>query len=288
MPDSFPRIRARAREDQSAMRRHISRRWTVFHARSAAAFMVSCCLVSPDASLAQQSRTDRSAALFVLSGGVAGAGLALAYVIPPAEGWLVSDEAAFPIGVAAGLAAALTVRVAARNADPSAARSPRLRVDAGAGGKFDLDCSLGYRQPLGDRSELDAAILISSDTWERHEVETRCDPILGCITGTFLTAYSYQQSVTVLVRGIRHLAATSAWSPTIFVGAGPTVMRSESQDRSSRHTGLTLDGGLGVERGRRYRWTAVIGVRAIPLGSVDEATIDEPSWYVRIGVAWAG
>ena len=257
-------------------------------ARGALALALFGCLLSPLVCQGQQERNDLSGGRLALWGGLSGAGLALAYVNPPGEGWLVSDESALPFGVALGLGAAVIVRAAGRDTDVSIGRRPRLRVSVGTGGELDLDYSLAYRQPLGSRSELDVAILVASDTWERLETQTRCGGILGCITGTFLTDYAYQQSVTALLRGILHLAATSAWSPTISVGGGPTVLHVESAGAASRHTGVLLDAGAGIEHGRRYRWTAATGVRATPIGSVDEASIDDLTWYVRVGLALGG
>jgi len=255
--------------------------------RRAAVLTVLVCLLSPGEGRGQQERNGLPGGVLALWGAVAGTGLAVVYISPPGEGWLVSDEVALPFGVVLGLGTALLANAAASDIDSSAGRRPRFRVTAGTGGKLDLDYSVGYRHPIGPRTELDAAILIMNDTWEQFETQTRCG-ILGCITGTYLTGYSYQQSVTALVRGIHHFSATSSWNPTVAVGGGPTVVHFESKSGESRHTGLLLDAGAGIERGHRYRWTATTGVRVTPIGSSDEATVDDFTWYVRLGVALGG
>ncbi len=204
------------------------------------------------------------------------------------EGWLVSDGAALPIGIITGLGSALIASFGADGVEPSIGRRPRLRATAGTGVGFDLDYSVGVRYPVGPNFEIDAAVLIVSNSWERSETQTRCGPIIGCITGTFLTEYASEQSVTAMVRAVRRLSSNSRWNPTVSLGAGPGVVHIETEAGTQESTALVLDLGLGLERGRRYRWTAETGARLVPLGSLDEVRLDDPSWYLRLGLAWGG
>jgi hypothetical protein len=257
---------------------------------AAATLALVGCLLSPTTCLGQQNQelNRLSGGVLALWGGLSGLGLAAAHVNPPGSGWLVSDGTALPVGIALGLGAALIVHTAGRNSDPSLGRRPRLRFSVGTGVNPDVEYSLGFRQPIGTQWEMDAAILVASDTWERIETQTRCAYLLGCYTGSFITAYTYQQSVTAHIGGVRHLSRTSALNPTIFVAGGPTVTDVASDEGTSRHAGVALVGGLGIERGQRYRWTGATGVRLTPVGSSDQAAIDDFIWYVRIGLALGG
>lgn len=118
--------------------------------------------------------------------------------------------------------------------------------------------------------------------------ETRCGDIIGCFTGTFLTAHAYEQSVTARLCAIYHPWPSSSWSPAIAVGGGPTAVHVDVDDDIVRRDGLAIDVRLGVERGRGVRWTASIGVRATPIGSVAEGRVDHVGWYVRAGLAFGG
>ena len=250
--------------------------------------VVAICLILPESGAGQEPNSHLSRRALLLWGGVSGLGLAVAYINPPGEGWLVSDGAALPLGIVTGLGSALIVSFAAGEVDPSIGRRPRLRVTAGTGVGLDLDYSLGVRYPVGPDFEIDAAVLIVSNSWERHETETRCGPFIGCITGTFLTEYAWEQSVTALVRGVRRLSANPKWNPTVSLGAGPGLTHVETEDGTQESTALVLDLGLGIERGRRYRWTAETGTRLVPLGSLDQVRLDNPTWYLRLGLAWGG
>jgi hypothetical protein len=260
---------------------------SVTRQRLSATLVLACCLLGPVGAHGQLPDNSLSAAALAVWGAISGAGLAAAYMDPSGEGWLVSDDAALPLGVAVGIGSALLVHSAGNDVAPSASRRPRLRVTAGLGGHFDLDYSLAYRRPLGDRSELETAILIVNDSWERVEVQTRCGGFFGCITGNFLTAYSYQQNVSVVVRGMRELVSNSPWNPTVAVGGGAGIIHVESDTNESRHAVIPLDVGVGIERGQRYRWTTTAGVR-VTLGSAGPARIDNPTWYARIGLALGG
>ncbi|MEJ2541861.1 MAG: hypothetical protein P8188_18155 [Gemmatimonadota bacterium] len=250
--------------------------------------VVAICLILPDSAAGQEPGSHLSRGALLLWGGVSGLGLAVAYINPPGEGWLISDGAAFPVGIVTGLGSALIASVAAGEVEPSIRRRPRLRVAGGTGVGLDLDYSVGVRYPVGPDFEIDAAVLIVSNGWERYETETRCGPFIGCITGTFLTEYAWEQSVTALVRGVRRLGADPNWNPTVSLGVGPGLTHVETEAGTERSTALVLDFGLGMERGRRYRWTAETGARLVPLGSLDQVRLDNPTWYLRLGVAWGG
>jgi hypothetical protein len=257
---------------------------------AAALLALAGCLLSPTLCRGQQiQEPDRvSGVVLALWGGLSGLGLAAAHVNPSGPGLLMSDETAFPLGLAVGVGTALVVHAAGRSFDPTVGRRPRLRFSAGSGGSPDVEYSLGIRQPVRTNWEVDASILVASDTWERSETQTRCSLLIGCYTGNFITAYSYQQSAAAHVGGVRHLSATSEWYPTIFAAGGPTVTSISSDDGTSRHTGISVGGGVGVERGGRYRWTGVTGVRLTPIGSTPQATLDDFTWYVRLGLALGG
>lgn len=250
--------------------------------------IIAVCLILPESAAGQEPNSHLSRGALLLWGGVSGLGLAVAYINPPGEGWLISDGAAFPIGILTGLGSALITSFAADELDPSISRRPRLRVAAGTGVGLDLDYSVGVRYPIGSHFEIDAAVLIVSNSWERYETETRCGPFIGCITGTFLTEYAWEQSVTALVRGVRRLGADSKWNPTVSLGAGPGLTHVETEAGTQKSTALVVDFGVGMERGRRYRWTAETGTRLVPLGSLDEVRLDNPTWYLRLGLAWGG
>jgi hypothetical protein len=250
--------------------------------------LVAICLILPESAAGQEPNSHISRGALLLWGGVSGLGLAAAYINPRGEGWLVSDEAALPLGIITGLGSALITSFAADDVEPSISRRPRLRVTVGTGVGLDLDYSVGVRYPVGPDFEIDAAVLIVSNSWERYVTETRCGPVIGCITGTFLTEYAWEQSVTALVRGVRRLGANPKWNPTVSVGAGPSSIHVETEAGTQESTALVLDFGLGMERGRRYRWTAETGTRLVPLGSLDEVRLDNPTWYLRLGLAWGG
>ncbi len=252
---------------------------------------IACCLLLPAASEGQHARHGvvHDVLRPLAWGALTGLGLAVAYSNPTGEGWLVSDEAALPLAVAAGLGTALLVRRASAGLERSEGRRPRLRVSAGTGGEMDWDYALAYRTPLGERFEVDAAILVVNDTWETIETETRCGGLFGCITGDFVTDYRYQQSVSALIRGVYPLRRTTRWNPALAVGGGPTVVHVETPGvPASRRTGLLLDAALAVERGGGRRWTAATGFRLTPVGAGNEADIDNGTWYVRFGLAWGG
>jgi hypothetical protein len=244
-------------------------------------------LVLPGLTRAQEASSRVSRVALLLGGGIAGAGLAFAYISPRGEGWLVSDETAIPLGVATGLGAALIAGFRGDRLAPSLGRRPRLRVTAGTGAGLDLDYSVAYRFPVGSY-EVDAGVLVVNNSWDRFETQTRCGGILGCITGTFLTDYASEQIVTALVRLVRPLSPDSEWHPTITVGAGPSLLHAETEAGEYESTGLTFDAGLGIERGQGYRWTAETGLRIMPLGAVDQVDVDGPTWYARVGIAWGG
>ncbi len=250
--------------------------------------VVAICLILPGSAAGQQPNSHLSRGALLLWGGVSGLGLAVAYINPRGEGWLISDEAALPVGIITGLGSALIASFAAGEVEPSISRRPRLRVSAGTGVGLDLDYSVGVRYPVGPDFEIDAAVLIVSNSWERYETETRCGPVIGCITGTFLTEYAWEQSVTALVTGVRRLGATPKWNPRVSLGVGPGLTHVETQAGTEESTALVLDLGLGIERGRRYRWTAETGTRLVPLGSLDQVRLDDPTWYLRVGLAWGG
>lgn len=99
-------------------------------------------------------------------GALSGAGMAVAYIAPPGDGWLVADETALPAGIVIGLGTALLVKAAAPDTDRLGGRRPQLRVAAGRGGTHDAGYSIAYRQPFGASWELEASLLVSSDTRE--------------------------------------------------------------------------------------------------------------------------
>mgnify|MGYP001826928448 FL=1 len=91
-----------------------------------------------------------------------------------------------------------------------------------------------------------------------------------------------------MVRAVRRLSPSPKWNPSVYLGAGPGFVHVETEVGTEESTALVLDLGLGVERGRRYRWTAETGTRLVPLGSLDQVRLDDPSWYLRLGLAWGG
>jgi hypothetical protein len=253
--------------------------------------VVTVCLLLPEGAAGQEANSHLSRGALLLRGGVSGFGLAFAYIYPPGEGGLISDETALPLGIITGLGSALIASLAAREVDPSIGRRPRLRVTAGTGVGFDLDYSVGYRFPVGPNYEIDAAVLVVSNSWEKHAPEDCSGLIFGCLgwgDGTVRTDYAYEQSVTALVRGVRRLSPNPGWNPTVSLGAGLGFVHAETEAGVHEGTGLVLDVGLGVERGQRSRWTATTGTRLVPLGSLDQVRLDNPTWYLRLGLAWGG
>lgn len=242
--------------------------------------------------LAAQS-TDRSFANDVLvptlTGGMAGLGLAVAYIRPPGGSWLAPNEAALPLAVATGIGVAFLVRGTSKSFEPTAARRPRLWAGVGAGGASDWDYAVGYRTPISERLTLDAAVVIVNDTGEKIETETRCSGGLApfCTTGDFITDYRYQQSVTTMVRAMYSLRPASGWNPALVFGGGPSAVHVAAAERpESTHTGLLLTGALTVERGRRSRLLAETGFRVTPLLGGEDASIGKGAWFLRIGLGF--
>lgn len=250
--------------------------------------VAAICLLVPGSAAGQEPNSHLSRTALLLWGGASGLGLAVAYINPGGEGRLVSDEAALPLGIITGLGSALIASFGAGGFEPSVSRRPRLRATGGTGVGFDLDYSVGFRYPVGPNLEIDAAVLILSNSWARFETQTRCGSFIGCITGKFRTEYASEQSVTALVRAVRRLGANPTWNPTVSLGAGPGFVHVETETGTQESTALVLDLGLGIERGRGYRWTVETGTRLAPLGSLDQARLDDPSWYLRLGLAWGG
>jgi hypothetical protein len=255
---------------------------------AACAIVFACCTLFPRTSSAQEARTNRRQGIVrpVIEGMAAGLGLAFAYVNPSGEGWLIDDGTAIPLALATGLGTAFAVRGASSRLDAAESRRPRLRVAGGAGGGMKWDYSLGYSAPIRERGQLGGMVLVSTDSWERIETQTRCDPFFGCFTGDFLTGYRYAQAIAALARGAFHLGPNTSSMTALVIGAGPMMTHVATHDRpASKHTGLLLDGGLAVELGSRSRWTVEAGVRvAVP--SADAATGHyRGGWSLRVGRA---
>lgn len=218
-------------------------------------------------------------------GGIAGLGLAVAYIAPDADAWLVSDERAFVTGVAGGLVAGLLADGFPRGETSSEAA--RLTVTAGMGSAVDFDYSVSYRVPLRERTAVEGALLVMSDSWERVERETRCSFLFGCITGDFVVDHRYRQNVGILVRGIYALRPAGAWNPGLTLGAGPVIAHTATPDNpDARAAGLLADVAVTVGRGARTRWNAEAGYRLTL--AADPAGVGHMGGpYARVGVGLA-
>ncbi len=252
------------------------------------AVVFACCALFPETSSAQEARRNEGKGLIrpTLEGLAAGLGLAFAYINHSGEGWPIADGAALPLALAAGVGTAFAVRGASSGLEPTEGRRPRLRVAAGVGSGMNWDYSLGYRTPVRERGELEAMVLVFGDSWERIETQTRCDPLIGCFTGEFLTDYRYRQSFAVLGRGAFALHASPTSRSALAIGAGPTLANVELQGRPpSRRTALLVDGALAVEFGGKSRWTAEAGLRVVAPSPDAETGHYRGGWSVRVGRA---
>ena len=231
--------------------------------------LAACCtlLLSSAQAHAQEVQRGRWSTLRTAGEGtLAGLGLGFALVNPSPEDWPVADPAAVTAAVAAGVVAAFATRGASRGLDPASTRRPRLRMAVGAGAGPDWDYSLAYRAPLGGRWDLEGAIQAGSEEWQRIVTETRCNSFFGCITGDFLVDHRYRQSIAAALRGAYHLRAGDRASTVLTLGAGPMISHHEAEGHpATRHTSLGLDAGVGVDVGRRSRWTVEVQARtAVP------------------------
>ena len=249
------------------------------------AFIV-CASLASSALGAQDDPRPRSLWRPLLGGGVAGLALAVSYIQQPGEAWLVDDETALPIAMAAGLASAFIVRAHSSDLRPTEARRPRLRITAGGGAGMDWDLSLGYRAPAGQRFALEGTVLVVNETWELIETETRCSDFFGCITGQFLTDYRYEQAVGFLGRGVYELRSRESLTSTFALAAGPMLVHVDREGApAARRAAMLLEGVVGIESGVRTRWIVEGGYRYVGGGDAGESY--GGGWSLRSGVALA-
>ena len=222
----------------------------------------------------------------LLGGGVAGLGLAISYIQQPGEAWLLDDETALPIAMAAGLASAFIVRAHSSDLSPTEARRPRLRLTAGGGSGMDWDLSLGYRAPAGQRFALEGTVLVVNESWELIETETRCSDFFGCITGRFLTDYRYEQTLGLLGRGVYELRPRESLTPTVALTAGPVLLHVDREGApAARRAGMLVEAVVGIESGVRTRWIVEGGYRYVGGGGAGHSY--RGGWSLRSGVGLA-
>lgn len=222
----------------------------------------------------------------LLEGAASGTGLAFAYINSGGEGWLVSDATAFNAALAAGIGGALGVYAASGGLAATAPDQPRLRLAVGLASGADHDVSLAVRVPVRGRLSLEAAALVRNATSERFAEETRCVPIVGCFTATFLVDHRYEQSIAGLVRAAYRLPALGAVTPVLSAGAGPMATHVDREGVPAiRYDDLLMDGGLALELGRVSRWTIEADLRGPVRRGVDGARTG-PELALRVGRAF--
>ena len=198
----------------------------------------------------------------LLEGAASGTGLAFAYINAGGEGGLMSDATAFNAALAAGIGGALAVYAGSTGLRADAPDRPRLRLALGLASGADQDVSLAVRVPVRGRLSLEAAALVRNATWERSAEETRCAPIIGCFTSTFVVDHRYEQSVAGLVRAAYRLPAVGAVTPVLSAGAGPMATHLDREGvPAARFDDTLVDVGLGFEVGRVSRWTIEVDAR---------------------------
>jgi hypothetical protein len=261
----------------------------ITHRTALSGIIVAClALGSPAAAQTAPDAGTPTAGRFATAvyGGLAGLGLAVAYIAPDGEGWLVSDEMALPVAGLTGLVVGL---LAPGISPPAGTDGPgRVVVTAGAGRGMDWDYSLSYRVPVRPRLAVEGALLVMSESWERIATETRCGMIIGCITGDFVVDHRYRQNVAALMRGHYRWRPGSSWDPALVLGAGPVLAHAETADtpEGARTAGFLLDAGVTVGRGARARWHAETGYRQIVAGDM-AGTGHMSGPYLRLGVGLA-
>ena len=227
--------------------------------------LIACTVLFSQVANAQTQRENPYCGFWTFVEGLGGgAGLALAYIAPQGEGWLVSDESALPLFTVGGVAAAFVARGLSSRLDPDDPHRPQFRLAAGRSDKTELDYSLAVRAPLSSRFDIQAAVFLASNDWERTAIEERCDIFLGCFTGNYIVDAKYQQSISAIVSGVYAVRTTSRFNTTIAFGAGPAMTKVENHEevRTTR-AGAIAELLLGVDYGKRNRWTLEAGTRVI-------------------------
>src|SRR5687768_15809207 len=109
------------------------------------AFAMMCVVAGPATAGAQDERFPPRPGVFqtFAEGLAAGLGLGVAYINPYGEGWIISDETAFPAAAATGLAAAFVTRALSTSQHPAEGRRPRFSATVGRSDKTSLDYALG-------------------------------------------------------------------------------------------------------------------------------------------------
>lgn len=221
--------------------------------------------VHAEVASSQQTAPARSTTIrpFV-EGALAGLALGFSFMSPRNEAWLLSDESAFALATATGIATALAVEMMSRDLAPDAPRRPRLRVAMGRGTGSQLDHAFALRLPGTSRLDKQIALVIANDTWEKVVFEERCVMYLGCFEDHWLDDLRNEQSLGLLISGVVRLNTRHASGPTLALGAGPAVTHVERLDfTKSNRGGALAELTLGIESGGRGRWIADVGVRAI-------------------------
>ena len=213
---------------------------------------------------AQTTAPHQSTAGFwtVVQGVIGGAGLAMAYIAPQGEGWVVADETAVPLFATTGVAAALVARGLSSRLEPTDPHRPQFRLAAGRSEKTRLDYSLAVRAPVSPHFAVQGAIFLASNDWEETARETRCDYLFGCITADYIVDARYEQSLSAMASGV--YALRSDVNTTISFGVGPAITKVENHEEvRTKHAGAIAELMLGVENGNRSHWTLEVGTRVI-------------------------
>ncbi|MDF1504901.1 hypothetical protein [Roseisolibacter sp. H3M3-2] len=131
---------------------------------------------------------------------------------------------------------------------------------------------------------LEAAALVRNASTRRLGEETRCGGFFGCVTGTYVQDYRYEQTMAVLGRAAWRLATGRRLTPVLTLGAGPARSRVETMDGGvARRSDVLAEGALAVEFGRVSRLTAEAAAR----GPVSRgATVRGPELALRLGRAF--
>ena len=240
-------------------------------------------LLAPDFAGAQASDNRRASGLRTfIRGVVGGGGLAMAYISPQGEGWPVSDETALPLFTATGLATAFVVRGMSSRLDPDETHRPQFRMALGRSEKTKTDYSLALRAPISERFDVQGAVFLASNDWEKVARETRCDIFIGCFTANFVVDAKYQQSMAAIVSAVYSFRRGSDFSNTISLGAGPVMTKIEDHDEVRiMRSGALAELMLGLELGGQSRWTIDAGARVIT-----GAGHDKPVIQLRVGRAY--
>lgn len=208
-------------------------------------------------------------------GGLAGLGLAVAIVEPTPRALAASDELVTPVAGVAGLTLGLVSQLTAHTAHPG-----RLRASAGSSTAQRWEYSLAYRVRVVPRIAVEAAMLVTNETWEETEVQQSCN--LGiCITGDVIVDARYEQVVSGLVRAAFEPWPTSPWRPSVAIGGGPARVRVDRFGEASElRTGGVFDATLGIEpRG-------VMVEAGVRVGALDTRQSVETAGYFRLGYTW--